>query len=137
MLNFIFKAKREYILITKLNKVIRIVVSKAKWSEDKTHQIVESTQVNSGWAFNFKTNDLNVLEVIEPVDSTDFMIMYTNWNNFVRPGPHQDLEFAAQLHQKIINTFNTRSYVVQGSSKFEAFDLNRLKQFDYKFMYEE
>lgn len=133
----IFKAKREYILITKLNKVIRIVVSKAKWSEDKTHQIVESTQVNSGLAFNFKTNNLDAVEVIEPIANDEFFTMYTNWNNFVRPGIHQDLEFAAQLHQKIINTFNSRSYVMQGSSKFEDFDLNRLKQFDYKFMYEE
>lgn len=120
-----FKKDKEYIILLKTNKTIRIIVNKVTKLKDES-QDVQSIDCMSGWEFNFNNEKLNCIDIIDPVNNIELFMMYINWNNFNREGPHQDLVFAEKVWLSILNTMLSRSYVKQGSGKLESFDLNRL-----------
>jgi len=71
--------------------------------------------------------DDEIISYNEPVSATEMFQMHTNYMNFYRKGPFQDLRYAQELRQKIVNTLKERRYVIHGAGKFEPFD--------YKLMY--
>lgn len=58
----------------------------------------------------------------EPVSATEMFQMHTNYMNFYRKGALQDLRYAQEIRQIIINTLKERRYIIHGSGKFEPFD---------------
>lgn len=124
---FNFKKDKEYIILLKTNKTLRIIVTKVVKLPDESLD-VQSKDCLSNWDFNFNNEKLNCLEIIEPVNNSELFIMYINWNNFYRNGFNQDLEYAEQVRQSILKTLLSRSYVKQGSGKLELYDLSLLQK---------
>lgn len=122
-----FKKDKEYIILLKTNKTIRIVVSKTTTLKDGSQDII-SKDCMSGWDFKFNSNKLNCIRVIEPISNTEIFSMYINWNNFYRKGIHQNLTFAREIQQNIFNSLVSRSFVKQGSSKLEVYDFSLIEK---------
>ena len=122
-----FKKDKEYIILLKTNKTIRIVVSKTTTLEDGSQDII-SKDCKSGWDFKFNSNKLNCIRIIEPISNTEIFSMYINWNNFYRKGIHQNLTFAREIQQNIFNSLVSRSFVKQGSSKLEIYDFSLIER---------
>lgn len=72
--------------------------------------------------------DDEIITYNEPVSATEMFQMHTNYMNFYRKGPFQDLKYAQELRQKIINTLKERRYVIHGAGKLEGYD--------YRLMYD-
>lgn len=68
-----------------------------------------------------------ISSVIEPIDNSEFFVMYTNWNNFYKSGFNQDLDYAYTVYKSILQSLNKRSIVFEGTGAFVSFDYNRLK----------
>lgn len=122
-----FKKDKEYIILLKTNKTIRIVVNKTTTLKDGSQDII-SKDCMSGWDFKFNSNKLNCIRVIEPISNTEIFSMYINWNNFYRKGIHQNLTFAREIQQNIFNSLVSRSFVKQGSSKLEVYDFSLIEK---------
>ncbi len=122
-----FKKDKEYIILIKTNKTVRIVVSKTTTLDDGSQDVV-SKDCMSGWDFKFNSNKLNCIRVIEPINNTEIFSMYINWNNFNQKGVHQNLILAKEIQQSIFNTLVSRSFVKQGSSKLETYDLSLIEK---------
>ena len=52
--------------------------------------------------------------------------MYINYMNFVREGINQDLTFAAQVKESILQSLLTKSFVKEGAGKFVDYDFKLL-----------
>lgn len=106
------------------------------WGEDWEYNMMFVKMSNDNTMYEF-TNKLGspffvhesyFLGYTEPVSATEMFQMHTNYMNFYRKGPLQDLKYAQELRQKIINTLKERSYVIHGAGKLEGYD--------YRLMYD-
>lgn len=114
-----FRKKKEYIY-----NGSRIVVEKVKEEDNKSFKTI--FYVTSNTNSSFKDVDVNIKDFIEPIDNLTFYSMYINYMNFVREGIHQDLTFAAQVKESILQSLLTKSFVKEGAGKFVDYDFKLL-----------
>lgn len=114
-----FRKKKEYIY-----NGSRIIVEKVKEEDNKSFKTI--TFVTSNTAGSFRDIDVNTKEFIEPIDNLTFYSMYVNYMNFVREGMYQDLTFAAQVKESILQSLLTKSFVKEGAGKFVDYDFKLL-----------
>lgn len=116
--------KNEYVLnIDNIHyQVICTKVTKDKYGNPTEYQFQCPVLKN---ITTFTVAYLKDIDVITPVDNTEFFMMYTNWYNF-EYGVHKDTVFATKLKQDIINTLKKRTHVKYGKGAWVEFDLNRL-----------
>ena len=122
----IFRKENEYIIEIIPQHPLRLICIKVK---KKVKGEIESYTFN-----NPVTNETSTylvketnrfLKVIEPVDNLEMFKMYINWLNFKREGLHQDLVFAKQIAEKIINILKERSYVMYGAGSWVDYDFRK------------
>lgn len=117
-MNF-FRKNREYIYDGS-----RIMVQKVKEEDNKAFKTI--TFVSGTITDSFKDIDVLIKDFIEPIDNLTFYSMYINYMNFIREGVHQDLEFAVQVKESILQSLLTKSYVKEGAGKFVDYDFKLL-----------
>lgn len=126
----LFRKEKEYVIQIESKYWIRLICTKV--TKDTKGQIVSFSFTNPvipNSKYDFSIVEAEAfLTVLEPIDNCEFFQMYTNWLNFLRKGPHQDLEYAEQLRIKIVNTLKERTHVIYGSGAFIQYDLNNLNK---------
>ncbi|AND75411.1 hypothetical protein FDH01_gp211 [Acinetobacter phage vB_AbaM_ME3] len=119
-----FRKEREYIIQVEAKHWIRFVCRKI--TKNEKGEIVSYTFFNtySKTEQIFKVEEVEqFLRIKEPIDNSEFFTMYINWCNFVRPGIHQDIEYASTLRYKILQSLEERTHVLYGAGAFNDYDL--------------
>lgn len=111
---------REYSLIIENKQDHWVVTGIERDDKTKCLKAVTATNVRSG-ATNTFTRD-EFMRAKQCVNNCDLFIMFCNWQNFFRPGPHQDLEYARRLRLTILKTLAENGWVIKGAGKLEAPD---------------
>lgn len=120
----IFKKDKEYLIsINNDSNQYRVICFKV--IKDTKANIVEVHFTIDQELLKLKYEQ--IASVVEPIDNSEFFVMYTNWNNFHRKGVHQDLEYAYKIYRSILESLSQRSVVVEGTGAFVDFDYNRLR----------
>ena len=119
----IFKKDKEYLLINKDKEIFRLICTKVvKDTKGEITEILFTNPVLEKSSYSFTLESLKDFIIEDPVDNTEFFIMYTNWNNFYKLGFHQDLEYAEKTYKSILDTLKKRTHVKYGTGAFIDYD---------------
>ena len=115
---FNFKKDKEYIILLKTNKTLRIIVTKVVKLPDESLD-VQSKDCLSNWDFNFNNEKLNCLEIIEPVNNSE---LFSNYKEDI--GSTSLYEMCSKLMIKIPikKLENKQQYSVKFNNEF--FDID-------------
>ena len=127
-----FSKEKEYFIGVLPRQFLYVICTKISKDKHGKVQSIYFKSIDSGVTTEYSIEEVNnFCGVIQPMDNAEFFTMYINWNNFHRPGCHQDLEYAEQLALKILKSVKDRSCVRYGSGAFTRYDwdnLNRLSK---------
>lgn len=124
-----FRKEREYLIQVERKHWVRFVCRKI--TKNEKGEVVSYTFFNTYSKVDqiFKIEEVEqFLRIVEPVDNSEFFAMYINWCNFIRPGIHQDIEYASTLRHQILQSLEERTHVVYGAGTFNDYDLKLLER---------